>query len=428
MNRTYFRFDSYLIGKMLGKEWEMGAEKLTEEMRQQAYRICLQKMGQQKIASYQTIQRWFGIHGWSRPNREKLFELGFALEFSDYEAREMFVKGAMEPDFQVNDYREMTFLYGFEQSLGYEECLEMIDEFALALPGEFQVVEHNYTADIWESYGANCHLDRDSFLGWMKENAIYFKGYSKTVLGYFMDLKREILEEVKRDAAIRLDELLGETGFLQWERIKHLSRKKRNNTIPQFLKRKRREGFSEELEKIILELLQMSGISEASNSELLTELYADVQFQYKIPNTRRKCGDLRILDDKYLSDLLNVGVQKERLINLLLREVKEDNKELSHLIKEQRKRCHLIERQDILPLILCVSQKRYLRKGKEYCAEDAKKSFINFANRILTSCQMVSVNEERYELDALLCSCFREGEMYMLSDVLEEYLSQRNKQ
>ena len=38
---------------------------------------------------------------------------------------------------------------------------------------------------------------------------------------------------------------------------------------------------------------------------------------------------------------------------------------------------------------------------------------------------MTRLDEEKYELDALVCSCFASDEMYSFSDVLEKYLVQR---
>ena len=88
----------------------------------------------------------------------------------------------------------------------------------------------------------------------------------------------------------------------------------------------------------------------------------------------------------------------------------------------------MITRQDILPLILCLSQKRYARRmeSENYDEKKAKKEFIDFANHILNACQMAPVEEEKYELDGVLCGCFQKDEMYSLADVLEQYLDAEN--
>lgn len=428
MKRKYFRFDHYIISKMLDLEWETGkVRNFSQEDRYKAYRICLERIGKKNVAATQTLKKWFGFREWSKPNRENLFELGFALEFSDLEAREMFVKGAHEPDFQVNDYREMIFLYGFKHRMNYRECQDMIEEFELALPDTITLQQHNRTSDMWENYEKNCHLERGDFLAWMLERAEFFKGYSLTVLEYFQELKEEILTEIKEDAAMRLEELLAECGFFRWEKKRHLSTQKRKKTILLWLKKT--DTISDNLAKTIDELLAMAEMPVESNSEFLSEIYADAGKCYWQPNMRRRRGEIYLMDDKYLSDLLNVSTQKEKLMELILqkKDDKRNTEELAAAIREQKRRCRLLGRSDLLPLILCVSQKRYLRRleTEDYDAGKAKKEFTNLANHIMVSCQMVPLNEKRYELDALLCSCYNKEEMYSYADVLERYFKER---
>ena len=76
-------------------------------------------------------------------------------------------------------------------------------------------------------------------------------------------------------------------------------------------------------------------------------------------------GEIRIMDDKYLSEILNMGLQKDRELQLMLEGA--DNRRL----QEQRKRCRLIDRHDLLPLIFEVAQRRYQADNvrKEYCRE-----------------------------------------------------------
>lgn len=430
MNQIFFRFDNYIICKMLEYEWENATvTDFSESCRYQAYHIFLKRIGGHRIAAYSTIQKWFGIHGWSRPNREKLFELCFALGSSEQEVREMLVKGAQEPDFQINDYREMIFLYGFGKGMSYKDCLDMIEEFELALPTNLQLLQHNHTTDMWKGYVDNCYLDRQGFLVWMLERSEEFKGYSKTVLGYFQDLKREIIEEIRGDATQQLEELLGESGFLPWKKNRYPGKHRKKEAIFRYIQESRDKyprRISEELAKTIRELVQIVEMPLDSNKELLVELYEDSHRKYRKPGTRCRRGEMRFLDDKYLSDLLNVGFQKEKLMKLILTEPhnKEEREKRSYAIQEQKRRCLLLKRQDILPLIHCVSQKRYIRRleKEEYSADKAKEQFIALADRILTACQMVPVDEKRYELDALLCSCYKQEDMCSLAEALEEYL------
>ena len=126
--------------------------------------------------------------------------MGFALELSDKEMRELLVYVTCEPDFQVNDYREMIFLYGFYHHLSYTKCLAMVDKFESSLPLEFSLKQQNRTNNIWKEYGKNCELAADDFLQWMLERVEDFKGYSKTVLDYFKTIKEEVIHEIKKDA------------------------------------------------------------------------------------------------------------------------------------------------------------------------------------------------------------------------------------
>ena len=91
MQKSYNHLDGFLLQKMLGCKKDYNA--FSEEERYQAYRMFLKRTGEKgkRIAATQTIQKWFGIGGQKRPNREGLFKLGFALELSDKEMRELLV-------------------------------------------------------------------------------------------------------------------------------------------------------------------------------------------------------------------------------------------------------------------------------------------------------------------------------------------------
>ena len=150
--------------------------------------------------------------------------------------RELLVYVTCEPDFQVNDYREMIFLYGFYHHLSYAKCLTMVDKFESSLPLEFSLKQQNRTNNIWKEYGKNCELAADDFLQWMLERVEDFKGYSKTVLDYFKTIKEEVIHEIKKDAKDYLETLLAETSFERWEQKWHMNTKNRKKTIPKYLK------------------------------------------------------------------------------------------------------------------------------------------------------------------------------------------------
>ena len=158
MKKGYYHLDDFLLMKMLGCKKDHNV--FSEEERYQAYRMFLKLTGEngKRIAATQTIQKWFGIGGQKRPNREGLFKLGFALKLSDKEMRELLVYVTCEPDFQVNDYREMIYMYGFYHHLSYVQCLEIIEKFEKSIPYEFSLKQKNCTNNIWKEYGKNCEL------------------------------------------------------------------------------------------------------------------------------------------------------------------------------------------------------------------------------------------------------------------------------
>lgn len=458
----FFEFDQFIIEKMLGAGALKRLNSRQEEIRRLAYRKCVTQMGDHHVAALQTIQKWFGIHNKSVPSREQIFQLGFALHLPEQEVRDYLKRGIREPDFQVNDYREVIFMYGLQHGLSYEEALDMIEEFQSGLPLDFEVNQHNHTNDLLGNYSVNSHLGRHCFLQWMYNYAGEFKGYSRTVLEYFKLLKKEILHEVKADAQLQLEGFLEQTSFFSWEERKRVSKKRRQKTIPQYLSsRIGKAEVSVQMAENILEMLEMAQISEESNSELLAELYADVNYKYRNYKTNNKkdtCKqrvpmDVNLMNDKYLSEMLNISIHKEKQIRLLLlrsqlhkeeetafcpdwawdilREYGYSSKDrqiagildwLDQRIKTQTRRCNSIQRKDLLPLLLCVAQKRYLKQlqpGEEYQAEKAKNVFIEFANYTLSACNMELLNPVRYEFDAVLCLCYQPEELYSLSDVLE---------
>ncbi len=411
----FFNFDNYIVSRML----QLPSDKvinLTEEQREEAYQIFLEKTGQEKVASAQTIKKWFGIGGYSKPNRENMIRLFFALGLSGDEAREWMVKGALEPDFQVNDFCELIYLYGLKKHLSYQKCQEMIETFISHLSVDMEIHQHNNTNEIWHSYGEKNYLEPDEFLEWMYTIKEELKGYSMTVLNYFKDLKTEILREVQWEARKDLDLLLAETGFIRMETERKLPYINRKKAIQRYLRRcesGKGDNISQDLIKCIRELLPMAELSLDSGTIFLSEL-----FSYKNGgNGRRNKNDIRIMDDKYLSEILNISLQKERELKMLI------NGADKSALKEQKKRCRLIGRQELLPLILCVSQKRYLREHGDidYNYVEARQQFETFANRILVACNMQPLQVDKLELDTLLSRCYEEDEMVEFSEMVARY-------
>ena len=162
------------------------------------------------------------------------------------------------------------------------------------------------------------------------------------------------------------------------------------------------------------------------------------------------------MTEKRMSDLLGMAVQREKQmravgaashlekkkpeekcpdwIRLLVRELGNDGeggpmtagqayKWLQHYKKAQERRCLLIQRGDLLPMIMYMTQKDYLKRNSYdmdgYNAAEVVKSFEEVANATLSGCNMALLNKE-YDLDSLFYLCIQKSEMYSLSDVLDE--------
>ena len=83
----------------------------------------------------------------------------------------------------------------------------------------------------------------------------------------------------------------------------------------------------------------------------------------------------------------------------------------------------MIQRKDLLPLIVTTAQLRYLHQlgqsGEMYQQEMGRTLFEKLANTTLTACFMDCLNTEKYKMDALFWNCYQKEEMYSVSDVLE---------
>jgi len=461
-SQGFFSFDAFLIEKMgFRPAADTCQSGITEQMRLDAYHECIRRIGTNHVAAVQTIQKWFGIHGRSTPDRDAVFRLAFALHLPYGEAEEYLVEGIGETGFQINDYQEAIFLYSLQKNYSYDEAVSLIDEFEDRLSDITQIISHNETSKLWEMFMLKKDLNREDFLQWMLEHGSYFKGYGMTALNYLRAFKQEILSEVKTDAQLRLQELLEETSFFRWEKANGYPAKKRHMTIPKFIYGAEDETgkkVSEALGENILELMEISELSPDSNSELLLELYASATEKNNLkPDKRKRVGNLswNLMDNKYLSELLNIGAWKEKQMRLRLLQRKlalmppdkkcpkdvlvqaevcgYSKKKGTSIAKLQEwitvslvqtaRRIRMIQRKDLLPLIVTTAQLRYLHQleqsGEMYQQDTGRMLFKKLANTTLTACCMECLNIEKYKMDALFWNCYQEEEMYSVSDVLE---------
>ena len=88
----------------------------------------------------------------------------------------------------------------------------------------------------------------------------------------------------------------------------------------------------------------------------------------------------------------------------------------------QKKRCLLIQRDDLLPLLLEVSGRKYKKEqellGQKTDREEAKNRFCRMANTVLADCAMACL-DERYALDRLLLDSFSKSDVEGIADLID---------
>lgn len=466
----FMEFDRFLLERFLTEEEqkELQDTAITEDtladLRECAYRHCYQQIRKKCPVARATLRSWFHVGGSGRPSRNQMIAFAFALALSKEELQEYFICGLQEPGIQINDYQEMIFCYGLESGLSYEECQDMIEVFEREISKDIVLAQTTHTDELWNLYEEKRYLPKEDFLIWMCEHGFYFKGYSKVALNCFMELKHEILEYIRGEAKEQLLLLLGEVGFTRWAEEHGISEIAYGKEISRFLhnvlRRKNQYLIDQHTRNEISRFSWIVYSSKDKNSDLLAELYAAAiicgQDGRKKKIASRKNFDLPesvyFMTDKYVSQLIGVAQQKEKEIRLsmarsaLMTEeteavcpvwvrdcmetygvwkdtvtVGETRKVLDRILRQQKQRCQLVKRADLLPLIHYVAQKRYEQQKKgegEYVQQEALDVFVALSEEIFSRCQMMEL-DNRYQLDYLFCSTYGEQEMYSLSDVIE---------
>lgn len=439
----FMRFDIFLISKMLGKDYSV--IKINKETRLEAYYHFCEITGHRKFAASPTIKRWFGINGYAVPRREKIFEIAYALSMTESELTEWLMDGLGECDVQFNDYHEVIWLYGLVNKMTWENAEKDIEEYENRLNIGEGLKKTHTTNYLTEQFDLRKENDEQLFMDWMYSNASSFKGYSLTTLDYLGIYKDIITEYVCNEAFVRLRDLLSETDFYAWSKRRKADE---NQHIVQkylyYLKRKRDRKVSEDLIENIRELNRIAHMSDNSGQKILSEIFS----------TSKANNEFGNLTQKHLSDLLNLPLQIERSMRagIALNELKDKKGEekcpvwITEFIEscvqkkvelkdtevavewlrifkaENHRRCRLVQRKDILPMILYVAQHRYIEKNdkekKDYEQEEAKNYFIELANATLSACGMTSISK-KIKLDMLLLSTFQKEEMYSYSEVID---------
>ena len=475
--KKFFSFDYFITQKMrllpaeTLAEWERKSKEnppvfpdFSFEERQYAYNAFLAHLGVNRIASAQTIRRWFGLAGSVRPDREMIFRLALSLFIIPEDLEEYLTIGIGENGVQINDYRELIFLYCCKHHFVYTEALRFIKLFEDQLSSSTILKQHNDTEGLWQQYLSVCDKSWEDFFHWMTEQNTLFKGYSMTTLHYFQSLQEDILTQIKQEADYHLSLLLAETDFpMQFGGETSLETSIDKNIV-QFIKENENlqsRKISEQMYQSIKELYAISRSSVHSNRKLLLELYASMD--KKLNNTQRKwlkdTLGLTLMDFRYLSEIFSIGTQIQHVQTLFLLQKQLENKKKdqrcpSALCKEavalgfpesgyasvkkvllwieetlaaQKVRCRILRRNDILCLLFYDIYLQYnssqTKDDMAYNRKTAWETFHRKADSILHSCRMASLAPEVFPLDAFFQECFREDDMFSLADTLE-YIAQ----
>lgn len=445
-DHIFLRFDVFII-RELGYPFRTKRE--LERQRRSAFLDFRRKTKHFSFASLPTMRKWFGMGGFSWPRREQVLAICLKLQTGREKAQEYLTVGLGETAFQIRDHREVIFMYGLENEIAYEDCLELIEQFESQWNFQSLQGERMSDAAFEQAFLKIKREPAEIFIAWMLSEEKFFTGYQDVVLDALQECRKEILFFIRRDASEKLENLLAETNYKKW-----LSGKKYHDLEPReilrrFVKTYQKANYKEVSQNMRDNILELSSIAYSpleANSKLLAEVfpYAGNTFFSQIKG----------MSAKHLSDLFNVSLQWERLLvsNQTCRklrsldagsrcpgwvkdivetydkhipELKTVEDALSELVKytkEQRRRCIDIRRSDLLPMIHYVSQCRYLahieKEGEKYDGKRAKDFFVIQANHMLEICRMAPLNEE-YELDAVLLSCFWPEEMYFFPEILE---------
>lgn len=459
--KDYRRIQTYLIEKWLPENAKAAEQSVDEETgaekkRELAYQNCYQTIKKENVVSRSILRKWFGLGGESYPKREQIFHLALAVHFTVDELQEYLMEGILEPGLQLNDYREMIFLYGLEHDQSYQECLDMITLLERYVNQDTVILQRTHTAQLREYYQQHRKLSKEAFLRSLCEHAEYFKGYSRVALKHFIALKSEIIQYVQENAMRELERALDTVGYRRWAKENDVKVPDKE-AVQRFVKnvsRRKDASMKEADRKAISNLMRLVYTEKEKNSDLLKEVYSSVLDEY---GNRKKTKDTDaayaaglLMDEKDLSELLGIAEQKEREIKLAqalscVEGIEDKKKEcpewikamLSHYklkaantvgeaekvlekqLRYQHQRCHLLQRRDLLPFIHYVAQMRYDSENHEYNMHEAMDWFIAFANDILADCQMALINE-KYQIDSFFLASFGATQSYSMADLLEE--------
>lgn len=459
----FMQSDNFLVQKWSRNK--ISGKSFSEQDRQEAYHHFYQKVKKDKVANRQTIRRWFGLGGSSIPSREQIFQIAFSLGFSVDETEEYLQYGISDAGFQINDYSECIIMFCLDHSLDWDTCQSMIRSFEL-YGSRKSLRQTSHTDQLKKEYESRLkQMGTEEFLRWMCENSFWFKGYSLTTLRFFQSLIEETLTFFRGEVVETLLRELKETDFYTWAKEHHIREEDYGEAIRRYVKnvqRRKDPDIPEEKLAEIKRLLVMGYSSRNRITDLLTEIYAPMNF--------KNCGidpdlcaamekEIGTVNAPYLSELLGMSLHKEKMIQLnramaelallpdeevcpawiqkLLPQRKNQTslspqatcREVRDYLQRQRslqgQRIRNIKRSDLLILLQYVCQKKYyeelLDENREYSKIEAKEEFVEAANTIMDACGMRRI-DPAYRLDYILLSCFEEEEIFLFAEIFEEVL------
>lgn len=442
----FVRFDTFLI-----KELGYDVSVIDDDIRMEAFNRFRELTGNHMFASVATMKKWFGIAGFATPRREQVYEICFMLHVPEEKVSDYFTVGLSAPAFQINDYQEAIFMYGIHKELSFDECLRLIEMFENNLE-ENRVFDHTQmTYQLRNQFNIKKELSETEFIAWMLDYSSLFKGYSKTSLDYLETLRNEIIKQMKKDASERLNEYLAETGYELWKRKNSKIGEEEKNVIKRYIKKLKNDKISKlsgDIVSNINELYKIVYGEAGANTQLLAEVYSSKNNIGKYPDWIKR------VDAKYLSDLFNIPDQKERqirsrqavvelrgmsdnapcpawIVYLIEKYSKEEHKKLTVKeakewlekdMSEHKRRCHIVQRGDLLPLILHMAQNKHMQvihyDYSQYDSAIAKEEFVRIANATLSACNMEPLSDA-YQLDVALSACFQQDELFSYLDIID---------
>lgn len=424
----YQRFNDFLLEK-----WGEGSGEECD--REKAYKTFYENVKEDHIANRQTIRRWFGLSGdHSVPSRKYIFKIALAAGLSVEETSEYLQYGISQPDFQDNDYQEFIIRYCLDHSLGVEQCRNMIHfyEKKSQYIGAWEQIP--CTAWLREQYELVRDYPPEEFLVWMHKHQKYFKGYSLTLLNCYQRLVEECQLLLRKDVRESLVWILKQEGFYEWlSETKHISLYDETD-IQRFLKNRLRSRTVPMDRQTAQEIRSLAAVVYADHDrvcDLIAELYSTMpgwekkNGKYPIYKTLDK--DVKKVDRKYVSELMNIASLKEKQMVLQMEIAKEQDqrvkKNKEKVLSRFKQRIHLIQRSDILVLAQYIVYKKTIEEmdvsDKSYNAETAKQKFCEYTNGILEMCGMRKI-DETYMLDHVLLSCFGKEDMYLFIEIVEK--------